>query len=314
MGMYRLGDIVRMTRKSLDITQEQLSEGLCSVETLSRIETGKQSPSRELYDLLMERMGRIRERAYSILSVSDYVVLDKMKQFEECLRVYNHQKAETVLKELEPMIGKTVLDRQFLIRAKSNVDYHQKRITCEEYLSQMEQAILLTIPKYRMISLSGWPLTYLEAMLLLNISSAYAEREDYTKSIQLLKEAVSALQHSYMDEQQSIIIQIAIYSNLSKWYGLNGKHEEAIVNANVGVELCKKHKLGSAVVNLLYSIVWNKEKLIERGDLSIEQRNNCIKELKRIYYIAAAMQQSFLMEFIEKHLLDYYNISMEVSC
>jgi hypothetical protein len=32
MGMYRLGDIIRMTRKSLSITQEQLSDGICSVK------------------------------------------------------------------------------------------------------------------------------------------------------------------------------------------------------------------------------------------------------------------------------------------
>ena len=62
MARYRLGDIVRMTRKSLSITQEQLSEDICSVETLSRIETGRQNPGKDVYELLMERMGRIRDR------------------------------------------------------------------------------------------------------------------------------------------------------------------------------------------------------------------------------------------------------------
>ena len=74
MGRYRLGDIIRMTRKSLSITQEELSLEICSVETLSRIESGRQNPSKDVYELLMERMGRVRERAYSMQSVSDFQV------------------------------------------------------------------------------------------------------------------------------------------------------------------------------------------------------------------------------------------------
>ena len=89
MGMYRLGDIIRMNRRALSITQEELCDGICSVETLSRMETGKQNPGRDIYELLMERMGRIRERAYSMLSISDIKVLDQMKQLEDHIKLYD---------------------------------------------------------------------------------------------------------------------------------------------------------------------------------------------------------------------------------
>src|SRR5690554_3061941 len=111
MGRYRLGDIIRMTRKSLSITQEQLSEDICSVETLSRIETGKQDPSRDVYELLMERMGRIRERAYSMLSVSDFKVLEKTQQFEGCIKAFDYHRAEYILEDIKKKLGATNLDR-----------------------------------------------------------------------------------------------------------------------------------------------------------------------------------------------------------
>jgi transcriptional regulator with XRE-family HTH domain len=38
MANYRVGDVIRLTRKAAGITQEQLSDGICSVETLFRIE------------------------------------------------------------------------------------------------------------------------------------------------------------------------------------------------------------------------------------------------------------------------------------
>ena len=41
MEVYNMGEVIQKRRKSLGITQEQLSEGICSVQTLSRVENGK---------------------------------------------------------------------------------------------------------------------------------------------------------------------------------------------------------------------------------------------------------------------------------
>ena len=44
MANYRVGDIIRLTRIASGLTQEQLSENICSVETMSRIENGENEP------------------------------------------------------------------------------------------------------------------------------------------------------------------------------------------------------------------------------------------------------------------------------
>lgn len=41
MANYRAGDVIRLTRQAVGMTQEMLCENICSVETLSRIENGK---------------------------------------------------------------------------------------------------------------------------------------------------------------------------------------------------------------------------------------------------------------------------------
>lgn len=193
MGRYRLGDIVRMTRKSLAITQEQLSEDICSVETLSRVEAGKQNPGRDVYELLMERMGRIRDRAYSMLSISDFKILEKMRMFEDCIHAYEYHRAEYILEEIKEKLGGTNLDKQFIIRAESLVNYRLKRIDTGKFLEELHRAIRITIPRYGEISLANWPLTYNEATLLLNISTAYSEEEEYNKGIEILEEVYSSL-------------------------------------------------------------------------------------------------------------------------
>ncbi|CRZ33482.1 tetratricopeptide repeat protein [Herbinix hemicellulosilytica] len=310
MGRYRLGDIIRMTRKSLSITQEQLSEDICSVETLSRIETGKQNPSRDVYELLMERMGRVRNRAYSILSVSDFKVLEKMQLFEEAILSYDYHRAEYILEEIMKKPGNTNLDKQFMIRAKSLIDYRMGRISTDEFLEELIKAIRITIPKFGDISLVNWPLTYNESNIILNISTAYAEKQDYQKGINILEEAYSAIKKSYMDEEFRITMQVIILNNLSKWYGLLGDHQKAIDVIKQGLKLCKEYKISSVLPNLLYNYVWNMERLIDKGVLSKENKRECINLLKQAYYISCAVQYPYLEQFIRKHLQVQYNINL----
>lgn len=306
MGRYRLGDIVRMTRKSLGITQEQLCNDICSAETLSRIENGNQTPTRDTYELLMERMGRIRSRAYSVLSVSDLKVLEKMKQFEDYIKLYDFNQANLVLDEIKNIIGNSSLDKQFLYRAESLVNYFQKRINSKEFLETFQKAIKLTIPKYGTISLSKWPISINEAKLLLNISTAHAEAEDYIKAIATMEDAYLALKESYMDDEQRAILMVTIATNLSKWYGLTNNNEKAIEIINEGISGCKKYKLGHALPYLLYGLAWNKEQLIERGVLPSGYIFECLAEFKKAYYIASSMQLSYIAELIAEHIRSKY--------
>ena len=295
-----------MTRKSLSITQEQLSDSICSVETLSRIENGSQKPTRDTYELLMERMGRIRSRAYSILSVSDLKVLEKMKLFEDYIKMYDFYKAEKLLEEIECIIGNSILDQQFIIRANGLVNYQLKRISISDLLLEFQKAIRMTIPKYGHISLANWPLSFSEVTILINMSSVFAEKGDFNSAISILEEVYSALKQSYMEESQRAILQVTITSNLSKIYGIILNHEKAIEIAHEGISICKKFRLGNVLPYLLYNIAWNKEKLINMGVLLIN-KNECLSYLKQAYYIASAMQLSYVGELIKEHITTGYD-------
>ncbi len=310
MGRYRLGDIIRLTRKSLSITQEQLCDGICSVETLSRMETGKQNPNRDTYELLMERMGRIRERAYSMLSISDFKVLEKMKQFEDYIHVYDYNHAEEILTEIKKSLGNTILDRQFLIRAENLIRYRLKQITTDDFLEGLQEAILLTIPRYGTISLASWPLTYNEALLLLNISTAYAEKNDLEKAIAILEEAKSALKLSYMDEQQRVVMQLSNIYNLSKWQSAIGDYEKSTATAEEGIEICRKYKLCSTLPQLIYCVAWNKEQLINMGVLPQENERECIRDYKKGYYLASAFQSPYIRQVFEGHVRESFRMTL----
>ena len=148
---------------------------------------------------------------------------------------------------------------------------------------------------------------YNETVLILNISTAYSEKGDYQEGIRILEGAYSALRLSYMDEDQRVIMQVVILSNLSKWYGLIEKHQKAIETAIEGIEISKKFKIGNVLPTLLYNYAWNKEQLIEKGVLSQENKRECISYLRKAYYIASALQQSYAAKFIHKRMMSHYD-------
>lgn len=57
MGNYPIGRLIAEMRGRRKLSQEELSEGICAVSTLSKIENGVQMPRRKVYVALMQRLG-----------------------------------------------------------------------------------------------------------------------------------------------------------------------------------------------------------------------------------------------------------------
>ena len=67
-----LGEYVKQRRLDLGLTQEQLCYGICEPMTLSRLENGKQTPSRNRINALLQRLGLPDDRYFALLSKNDW--------------------------------------------------------------------------------------------------------------------------------------------------------------------------------------------------------------------------------------------------
>lgn len=92
-----LGRILQKLRKEQRITQKELSRGLCSISTLSKIESGEREPEQLLFDSLISRLGKDSNKWELILKEDDKQLLRRRKYIEYLIRVKNWSELESEL-------------------------------------------------------------------------------------------------------------------------------------------------------------------------------------------------------------------------
>ncbi|MCI8528540.1 MAG: transcriptional regulator [Lachnospiraceae bacterium] len=109
MGIRSAKDAIREARQKAGLTQENLSEGVCSMQSLSRIETGTAGISPATFQALMERAGAPCERFPVFASRDDFDCFYALKHARFYLDAWQLTPA---WKELQKLEGKNWADNR----------------------------------------------------------------------------------------------------------------------------------------------------------------------------------------------------------
>lgn len=115
MGNYNVGDMIRLSRIANGMTQEELSEGVCSVETLSRIENGKHKVKSDTYRQLMEKMYQITEKNYAVCVSRDMELIQE-REYLRMLWQSMILKSRLLYGADEKLVGKDASTQRYIRR------------------------------------------------------------------------------------------------------------------------------------------------------------------------------------------------------
>ena len=189
MGVYPIGDVIQKSRISSHMTQEALSEGICSVETLSRIENGKQAPSRLILNELMKRLGKSSIRFVPALPSNNLNIQNLKRELSKAIAHERYAKAEHLFRQLSFYIQKSdIRGYQYWLRTKAVIDFHTGKLSIHDYISKLYYALQLTITNPGLENIPNLSLTRSEVIIFLNIANAYGQLKDYKTAIKLLKQ------------------------------------------------------------------------------------------------------------------------------
>ena len=96
-----LGEYIKQRRLDLGLTQEQLCDGICEPMTLSRLENGKQTPSRNRINALLQRLGLPDDRYFALLSKNELEMEALQKEIVACNANHRVEEGFETLKKFE---------------------------------------------------------------------------------------------------------------------------------------------------------------------------------------------------------------------
>lgn len=304
MSDYRAGDLIRLTRQAIGMSQETLCENICSVQTISRIENGKVNVKRDIYSMLMERMGRSEEKIQSILKTEDFDTWELFGEMNRKVFRYDFDRAKTDMERLKICLNEeeNIANRQLIQRLENVIQYSQEKIDREEYLKRQEELLLLTVPDYRKLLDKVYPFRNVEIQLLLNIANANIGKENIESAIEIYYMLIRSLNCGYMEKTESQELISILTFSLAKRYGELGQHERAVNLCRNGIWRAKRQKYIDVLPNLYIEISWNMMQEISSGKREEKEKRQCRDWLKQGYAAARLSLQHNLAEIID----DYY--------
>lgn len=310
MGVYPIGDVIQKSRISLSLTQEELCNGICSVETLSRIENGKQTPSRVVYQKLLNRLGRPEERILPAISSKNFNMQQLKINISQAIANERYAKAEHLYREISKYILKEDLRNiQYLLRTKAVIDYRTGKIPLHVYTKYLLKALKITVPEIDKKHISDNFLNRSETIIILNIANAYGHKKDYDAAISLLFQLDNYYYQNRMDFYEQNYSRILVLTNLSIWLGRTNRFEEMLHICNKGIQISTKINCSNFLDRLLYNKALTLYELIKQENpnfpnivspITEMRKKTCLQCLQQAYCISLQFNHAVIQSHIKK--------------
>lgn len=242
MAVYVVGDFLRETRLRKGYTQEEVSYGICTPASLSRIVNGAQKPGRLILEKLFERLGTENNLFNSFVSREEMELYSAIQELIRNITDKDISKIESQVDVVELMTKDTTeLEHQCLYFAKGELA-RQRDENNDKAMELYMKAIHITLPDFDGKNpLRSNLLTFDEIMIINAIAILYAESGNIMLAIQLDIWLKEYMEGKIVDGTMKIAKYPMILYNLSNWFGDRNCHTEAFELANQGIDFCVKY-------------------------------------------------------------------------
>lgn len=296
--LYLCNEIIRDERINRGETQEQLSENICSPETLSRIESGKRAPSRRNFNAIMSKLGIDKTMYNSYVSAKDFSIYEERRNISKFIARHEYTEARKAFDELLKKMDSNIIEnKQYILSTEAILDRTLGIITNEEALIKNYKALSYTFKNYQ----HGFYriLSRQEVIIINQIAIIYRRLGNIEKAISILNSVLKTYENSKIDVMYHYSACSMLMINLSAYLEENLEIEKALKICNKGISLDLKCGRG----NRLGSLLANKA-------CSLEHAKNVkmsIRYFELSYYLSDLMQNYVDRNDIKKYFEKNYN-------
>lgn len=243
MKQFSIGEVIRQRRIELGLTQEELCEGIYEPPTMSRIETGRQTPSRTKLNVLLQRLGLPDDRYYALLSDNEVQIADLQKEIVSCNVLGKQEKGLEMIEKLEKIADpQDTTIQQFILRSKVILGKPEngeiKPYSFDKKLEMLFQAIRLTTPKFNIEEIDRGLYGLDEVKVINQIALTYSGNDEHKKAIDIYYQLLRYIKKHFQNILQSGGLLPLVCYNYSRQLDLVGRYEDALEIAKLGWQSC----------------------------------------------------------------------------
>ena len=246
MKEFPIGEVIRQRRIELGLTQEELCEGIYEPPTMSRIETGRQTPSRTKLNVLLQRLGLPDDRYYALLSDNETKIADLQKEIVSCNVLGKEKKGLEMINELEEIADpQDTTIQQFILRSKVILGKLEngeiKPYSFEQKLEILFQAIHLTSPRFNIEEIDRGLYGLDEVKVINQIALTYSRNDEHKKAIDIYYQLLRYIKKHFQNILQSGGLLPLVCYNYARELDLVKRYEDALKIAQLGWQACVQY-------------------------------------------------------------------------
>lgn len=222
-----LGEYIKQRRLDLGLTQEQLCEGICEPITLSRLENGKQTPSRNRINALLQRLGLPDDRYFALLSKNELEMEALQKEIVACNVTEKVPEGFEKLAQFEKLADPDdQIAQQYVLGSKVLLGRLDGRYTPKEQIELLMQAIQLTVPRFSIDDIEKFLYTRDEITIINQIGIAYSDDGQNKKAAEIYYQLLRYVRKHFKETITSIGVLPLVLYNYARVLDLCGRYEE----------------------------------------------------------------------------------------
>lgn len=301
---WTVGDIVRRMREEAKIGLEQLSRGLCSVATLSRIEAGEREMDLLLAWRIFQRLGYKIDKYELYATEEELQQWEQRSQMEELASREDTERLACAIQTYRQQWGKRVeenpLQRQFLAYMQGLLDMQKGDF--QEAKELLEAAAEEIVPSREQM-VGNAALGEMELEILNALSDIYEHMGEVEKSEKLRE----MLLENIGREKKRVKIYLKLYTELFCKHARNMMETKGSVRTLNAAETClqilQEEKKTCCLPELLHIQAKCLEDLFQKKG---ETKEVMLKSWQKAYYIYRLYEKQEEAEKIRKYLEETY--------
>jgi len=261
MSEAYIGDVIRQKREALGLTQADLADGICSVVSISRIESGIQSPKLPLLRAILGRLDLPENRYFLWAFNAEQHTEFLLKRMDALVAQYekNSTDENRIRKEVSQIVEKLKADtahfdvftRQRIACARLVLGEEGRPYTPLEEREKLFDVIRMTCPKFDVHNIAKGRYSTFEIRVLNQLGITYLLEPNKTEAASFFQQLYTYVKKNFHEIPVPKSYLCPVISNYVRALMLEEQYAQAVCFAEEGRRLCLENSYYFPLVEFL---------------------------------------------------------------